>query len=78
MWNGPGWGPMYGWWIMPLFALVFLVIILFIISRFFGGAGGFCGRTPSDRSLENEIREMRNDIREIREEIKELKRRDSA
>lgn len=74
MWNGPGWGPMYGWWFMPLFAIIFLVILLFIISRFFS-AGGFCGRGPMDRRTEDEdLRELRKEIRELRDEIRELKK----
>lgn len=70
-WNGPGWGPMYGWWIMPIFAILFLVIILFIVSRFFGAGGGFCGKTPTDR--DSGIEELKKEIRDLREEIRELK-----
>ncbi len=42
------WGPMYGWWIFPFFGIIFMVLMLLIISRFFG-RGGVCGRPPSDR-----------------------------
>ncbi len=59
-WNGPGWGPMYGWWIMPFFAIIFLVLVLLIVSRFFGGGGGFCGR-PMDR---------REDLEDLKKEIR--------
>jgi uncharacterized membrane protein len=70
-WNSPGgWGPMYGWWIMPFFAVIFLLIVLFIVSRFFGG-GGFCGRPNSDRDSDTE--ELRKEIKALREEIRELK-----
>ena len=74
-WNGPGpgWGPMYGWWIMPIFGIVFLVIILFVISRFFGG--GFCGRPPLDRPGGDDIKELKQEIQELRDEIKALKKR---
>lgn len=73
MWNGPGWGPMYGWWIMPFFAIIFLVLVLLIVSRFFG-AGGFCGRTPADR--DSGIEELKKEIKALREEIRELKDKD--
>jgi len=36
MW-GPGWGPMYGWWVMPFFGIIFLVIVLLIVTRFRAG-----------------------------------------
>ncbi len=71
MW-GPGWGPMYGWWIMPFFGIIFLVLVLFLVSRFFGG--GFCGRTPANR--DSGIEEIRKEIRALRDEIKELKNKD--
>ena len=73
MWNGLGWGPMYGWWIMPFFAIIFLVLILLIVSRFFG-AGGFCVRTPTER--DNGIEELKKEIKALREEIRELKDKD--
>ncbi len=75
-WNGPGpgWGPMYGWWIMPLFGILFLLIVLFIVGRFFGGWGGFCGRPPADR--DSGIDELRKEIKALRDEVKELKEKD--
>jgi len=65
---------MYGWWIMPFFAIIFLVLVLFIVSRFFGGGGGFCGRPPSDRDVG--IEELKNEIKALREEIRELKNKE--
>ena len=61
---------MYGWWIMPFFGIIFLVLMLLIVSRFFGGSG-FCGRPPADR--DNSIEELRKEIKALREEIRELK-----
>lgn len=71
MWNGPGWGPMYGWWIMPIFGIIVFVLVLFIVSRFFGAGGGFCGRPPTDR--DSSIEELKKEIKALRDEIKELK-----
>jgi len=71
-WNTPGgWGPMYGWWIMPFFGIIFLVLMLLIISRFFGAGGGFCGRPPANR--DSGIEELKKEIKALREEIRELK-----
>lgn len=70
-WNGHAWGPMYGWWIMPIIAIVFMVIVLFIVSRFFGGIGGFCGRKPMDN--DESIKELKKEIQELKNEIRELK-----
>jgi len=61
---------MYGWWIMPFFAIIFLVLVLFIVSRFFG-AGGFCGRPPADR--DSSIEDLKKEIQSLRNEIRELK-----
>lgn len=73
-WNGPGWVPMYGWWIMPIFGILFLLIFLFIFSRFFGGGVGFCGRPPADR--DSGMEELRKEIKALRDEVKELKDKD--
>jgi uncharacterized membrane protein len=62
---------MYGWWFMPIFGIVFLLIVLFIVSRFFGSWGGFCGRPPADR--DSGIEELRKEISALRDEVKELK-----
>ena len=71
MW-GPGWGPMYGWWVMPFFGIIFMVIVLLIVSRFFGG--GFCGRPPADR--DSGIEEIKKELKALRDEISELKNKD--
>ncbi len=47
-----------------------MVLMLLIVSRFFG-RGGFCSRPPSDR--DEGIEELRKEIRALRDEIRELK-----
>ncbi len=64
------WGPMYGWWIFPFFGIIFMVLMLLIVSRFFG-RGGFCGRPPSGR--DEVIEELRKEIKALRDEVRELK-----
>jgi hypothetical protein len=75
-WNGPGpgWGPMYGWWIMPIFGILFLLIVLFIVGRFFGGWGNFCGRPSVGPRDEEAFKELKKEIQELKEEIRELKK----
>lgn len=75
-WNGPGpgWGPMYGWWIMPVFGILFLLIVLFIVGRFFGGWGGFCGRRPAGPRDDEAFKELKKEIQELKEEIREMKK----
>ena len=77
MWcNGPVWGSGYGWWFMPLFGMLFMVIFLYVISRIFGNSGvhGFfpCGRHAS-RKDQDDIVELKEEIRELRTEIRSLK-----
>ncbi len=60
---------MYGWWIFPFFGFIFMVLMLLIVSRFFG-RGGFC-RPPSGR--DEGIEELRKEIKALRDEIRELK-----
>jgi hypothetical protein len=60
---------------MPIFAILFMVVFLLIIGRFFGSGGGFCGRTPMERPKEDEsLKELIKEIRELKEEIRELRK----
>lgn len=78
MWcNGPGWGPGYGWWFMPLFGIICMVIFLYTISRIFFN-NGFrdslppCGRSAKKKDQDT-IDELKGEIRELRAEILSLK-----
>lgn len=71
-WNGSEWGHMHGWWFMPIFGLVCMVIFIYVIGRIFGSSGGFCGR-PFTGIDHNEINELRKEIHDLREELRALR-----
>jgi hypothetical protein len=69
-WNGPH--PMWGMgWIFPLIGIVFIAVILFVISRFFGRGGPFCGGRRYD-----EIDDLRREVRELKDEVAKLRRKE--
>jgi hypothetical protein len=68
-WNGPH--PMWGMGIFPLMGFVFVILVLFAISRLFGGGAGFCGCRRY-----NEIEDLRREMRELKDEIVKLRRKE--
>lgn len=68
MWGPYMWG---GWWIFPVIGIIFIIIILFAISQFFGGRGGFCSGWKYD-----EIENLRKEVRELKDEVEKLKRKE--
>ncbi len=73
MWWHDSWGPMYGWWFMPVFGLVLMVVFLFILARLFG-AGGM-GRGDADETA-RQIEALRREVAELRAAIDALRRQE--
>jgi hypothetical protein len=62
--------PMWGsWWIFPVFAFIFMAVMFFACSRFFGGRGGFCSTRRYDA-----MEDLKREMGELREEITRLKK----
>ena len=69
-WNGPH--PMWGMgWVFPLIVLVFIIVGLFCISRFFGRGSPLCGGRRYD-----EIDDLKRELRELKDEVARLKRKE--
>jgi hypothetical protein len=53
--------------------LVFIIVVLFAVSRFLGGRGGFCGGRRYDY---DEIGDLRREIRELKDEVARLRKKE--
>ena len=75
MWNEPVWGPMMygGWWIMPLFGIVFMLICIYMFSRFFGANESMCSGSNQKGDVYDIFAELRREIHDLRMEIKEMR-----
>ena len=72
MWWWNGLHPMWGMgWIFPLIGLVFIIVVLFTISRIFGRGGSFCGGRRYD-----ELDDLRREVRELKDEVARLRRKE--
>ncbi len=74
-WNHAGYGPMYGWWFMPIFGLLCMLVFVYFLSRIFGRNGGGCG--PFNQNTSRDILgqdELRDEIKALRREVGELKK----
>jgi uncharacterized membrane protein len=73
-WYGPGYGPPYWWWIMPIVGVTVMLIVLFVMGRFFRGAGGgMCGMSHNEHSS-SDTEDLKKEIEALKEEIKKLKK----
>ena len=71
MWWWNGFHPMWGMWVFPLIGLVFMIVCLFAISRFFRGGVSFCvGRSHG------EIQDLRREIRDLKDEVAKFRKKD--
>lgn len=57
------------WWVFPLLGIVFLVVLIFLLIRAFGG-GSFSGHSKV-------IEELKREMRDLKEEIERLKKDES-
>ena len=75
-WDHGGWGPMYGWWFMPIFGLLFMLIFLYVMFRIFNrdrySYGPFSDRHPGSNQEQEKLRE---EVKALRREVKELRQR---
>ena len=63
---------------MPLFGIVFMVICIYMFSRFFGAAGNMCGRNNQSGDVHDIFAELRREIHELRMEIKEMRKQNGT
>jgi uncharacterized membrane protein len=62
-----------GWWIMPLFWILILALLFFILRRFITRS---CSRPGPAIDLGAEtLRQIREELRALRKEVEELKKR---
>ncbi len=80
MWNEPVWGPMMygGWWFMPLFGIAFMVMCIYLFSRFFGATGNMCGSNNRLGDVQDIFAELRREIHGLRMEIKEMRNQNTT
>jgi hypothetical protein len=62
-----------GWWFMPLFGIVFMVLCIYMFSRFFGATGNMCAKNNQPGEMHDIFAELRREIHELRMEIKEIR-----
>ena len=75
MWNEPVWEPiMYGgWWLMPLFGISFMLLCVYMFSRFYGANRSMCSGSNQKEDVYDIFAELRREIHALRMEIKEMR-----
>ncbi len=69
MWWGYG-HPMWGWGpVLPLMGFVFMIVMIVLLFRLFGGRSGMRGFGHRD-----EVDDLRKEVRELRSEIETLRK----
>ena len=64
-------GPMWGfWWMFPLMAIAFMIVVMLIMSRRMRGGMGMCGAMGS-----SETDALRREIGELRQELARSKKK---
>ncbi len=78
-WNEPGWAHMHGgWWFMPFFGLICMIIFIFLMSRIFSGRGCCDPGTDNNTLQNNDLRDLKDEIRKLRSEVEQLKNRQDS
>ncbi len=74
MWSHEGWGPMYGWWFMPIFGLIFMAFFIYILSRIFNRDGYHGPFNQGDSKNNQKQDELLSEIKALRREVEELRK----
>ncbi|MCF8057010.1 MAG: hypothetical protein K9K37_10275 [Desulfocapsa sp.] len=74
-WNHGGCEPMHGWWYMPSFALLYLLVLIYIVARFFiqdkNRQDSFLGQHPENDHERDD--DQLNSIKTLPHQVKELR-----
>lgn len=65
----PMWGPWFIFPIMRFIFMIFMIVMIFVMTRLFTGRGGMCGFGRRD-----EVEDLRKQVTELKSEIETLRR----
>ncbi|BCL61767.1 hypothetical protein DGMP_24600 [Desulfomarina profundi] len=69
-WNNGGWGPMYGMWFMPVFGLLCMLILFYVVLRIVNRERELFNRI--DPHINQKQDELLKEIKALRNEVEEL------